>query len=60
MVLLTHQKYFDLINRLNEFESKLIMYARFIQAMNDIRLGTLQDIDSAFEDVLKDLKSFNL
>lgn len=60
MVLLAHQKYFDLINRLNEFESKLIMYARFIQAMNDIRLGTLQDIDSAFEDVLKDLKSFNL
>lgn len=59
MVLLAHQKYFDLINRLNEFESKLIMYARFIQAMNDIRLGT-QDIDSAFEDVLKDLKSINL
>ena len=55
MVLLTHQKYCDLINRLNELESKLAMYDHFIPAQEDIKFGRTQDIDSAFKDVLKDL-----
>lgn len=55
MVLLAHQKYYDLINRLNELESKLAMYDHFIPAQEDIKFGRTQDIDSAFKDVLKDL-----
>lgn len=55
MVLLAHQKYCDLINRLNELESKLAMYYHFIPAQEDIKFGRTQDIDSAFKDVLKDL-----
>lgn len=59
-VVLSHEEFCNLLTRISELEAKLALYEHFAQAMDDIKLGRTQDIDSAFEDVLKDLESFDL
>ena len=56
-VLLSHEQYQRQLAHIAELEEKLAVYAHLAQAMDDIRLGRLQNADTAFEDILGELEN---
>lgn len=56
-VLLSHEQYQHQLAHIAELEEKLAVYAHLAQAMDDIRLGRLQNADAAFEDILGELEN---
>lgn len=55
-VLLSHEDYKEQQNYISELEAKLAVYAHLAQAMDDIKLGRVQDVDSAFDDIISELE----
>ncbi len=54
-VVLSHEEYVDTKNYISELESRLEMYTHLAQAADDVKLGRVQDIDKAFDDILSEL-----
>ena len=54
-VVLSHEDFVQQQNRISELEARLAVYAHLAQSMDDIKLGRVQDINSAFDDVLAEL-----
>ena len=59
-VLLSHEDFTEQQNYISELEAKLAVYAHLAQAMDDIKLGRVQDSDDAFDDILGELENLNL
>ena len=59
-VLLSHEDFTEQQNYISELEAKLAVYAHLAQAMDDIKLGRVQDADDAFDDILGELESLDL
>ncbi|MBO5274000.1 MAG: type II toxin-antitoxin system Phd/YefM family antitoxin [Clostridia bacterium] len=59
-VLLSHEDYTEQQNYISELEAKLAVYAHLAQAMDDIKLGRVQDADEAFDDILGALENLDL
>ena len=59
-VLLSHEDFTEQQNYISELEAKLAVYAHLAQAMDDIKLGRVQDADDAFDDILGELENLNL
>ena len=59
-VLLSHEDFTEQQNYISELEAKLAVYAHLAQAMDDIKLGRIQDADDAFDDILGELENLNL
>ena len=55
-VLLSHEDFQDQIHYISELESRLAVYSHLAQAMDDIKLGRVQNADSVFEDLLEELE----
>ena len=45
---------------LSELEAKIAVYAHLAQAMDDIKLGRIQDSDDAFDEILSDLENLDV
>lgn len=48
----------DFVNReryVSEIEARLMVYDHLAQAADDVKLGRVQDMDSAFDDILNEL-----
>lgn len=48
----------DFVNReryISEIEARLMVYDHLAQAADDVKLGRVQDMDSAFDDILNEL-----
>lgn len=58
-VLLSHEQFIRQINYISELEEKLAVYAHLAQSMDDIKLGRVQDADSAFSDIFAELEKFD-
>lgn len=58
-VLLSHEQFRAQLNYISELEAKLSVYTHLAQAMDDLRLGRVQDADSAFSDILSELESID-
>ena len=54
-VVLSHEHFIEEQNYIAEIEAKLAVYSHLAQAADDLRLGRVQSLDSAFEDVLSEL-----
>ena len=54
-VILSHEDYIEQQNRISELEAKLAVYAHLAQAADDVKLGRVQDMDEAFDDILSEL-----
>ncbi len=59
-VLLSHEQFREQLNYISELEAKLSVYAHLAQAMDDIKLGRVQDADSAFADIFAELENAEL
>lgn len=59
-VLLSHEDFQEQLAYIAELESKLAVYAHLAQAMDDIKLGRTQDVDSVFDDILNELENLEL
>ena len=59
-VLLSHEDFMEQQNYISELEAKLAVYAHLAQAMDDIKLGRVQDSDDAFDDILGELENLDL
>lgn len=58
-VLLSHEAYVDQQIYISELEGKLAVYAHLAQAMDDIRLGRVQNADEAFDDIIAELENLD-
>lgn len=59
-VLLSHEDFTEQQNYISELEAKLAMYAHLAQAMDDIKLGRVQDADEAFDEILGELENLDI
>jgi len=59
-VLLSHEDFTEQQNYISELEAKLAVYAHLAQAMDDIKLGRVQDADDAFNEILGELENLDL
>ena len=59
-VLLSHEDFTEQQNYISELEAKLAVYAHLAQAMDDIKLGRVQDADDAFDEILGALENLDL
>jgi len=59
-VLLSHEDFTEQQNYISELEAKLAVYAHLAQAMDDIKLGRVQDADDAFDDILGELENLDI
>lgn len=58
-VLLSHEAYVDQQIYISELEEKLAVYAHLAQALDDIRLGRVQNADEAFDDIIAELEDLD-
>ena len=59
-VLLSHEDYQYQQNYIAELEAKLAVYAHLAQAMDDVKLGRVQDADEAYDDIIAELENLDL
>ena len=57
-VVLCHDDFVEQQNYISELEAKLTVYDHLAQAADDVKLGRVQDVDDAFDDILKDLDGY--
>ena len=55
-VLISHEEYQEQQKYISELEAKLAVYAHLAQAMDDIKLGRVQNADEAYDDIIADLE----
>jgi len=59
-VVLCHDDYVEQQNYISELEARLAVYAHLAQAADDIKLGRVQQMDEAFDDILAELDGLAL
>ena len=59
-VLINHEDYMQQQQYVSELEAKLAVYSHLAQAMDDIKLGRVQNADDAFDDILGELVNVEL
>ena len=59
-VVLSHEDFVEQQNYISELEAKLAVYDHLAQAADDVKLGRVQDMDEAFDDILAELDGLQL
>ena len=59
-VVLCHDDFVEQQNYIMELEAKLAVYAHLAQAADDLKLGRVQNMDDAFDDILSELVGLEL
>ena len=59
-VLVSHEDFVEQQRTIAELQDRLAFYAHLAQAQDDIRLGRVQPIQSAIEDIYKDINNIDL
>ena len=54
-VILSRNDYIEQQNYISDLEAKIAMYNHLAQAQDDIKLGRVQNLDDAFNDILEEL-----
>ena len=54
-VIMSHKDFVDRENYLSELEARLSVYNHLAQAEDDIKLGRVEDMDDAFNDIIDEL-----
>lgn len=55
-----HDDFVEQQNYISELEARLAVYAHLAQAEDDIKLGRVQPMDEAFDDILAELEGAEL
>ena len=56
-VILGHEQYMDQQRLIEEMETRLAVYAHLAQAADDVHLGRVQSVQSAFDEIRQELRS---
>lgn len=59
-VVLSHNAFMEQLNYIAELEAKLSVYSHLAQAADDLKLGRVTELDSAFDSILEELDGFAL
>ena len=59
-VVMSHESFVSQQNHIVEMEAKLAVYAHLAQAADDVKLGRVQDLDAACDDILSELDGLEL
>lgn len=59
-VLLSHAYFLEQQRIIDELQGRLAVYAQLAQSQDDIKLGRVQALHSAVEDIYKDIDSLDL
>ena len=59
-VIISHEDYQDQQKYISELEAKIAVYAHLAQAMDDIKLGRVQNSDAVFDEILSDLETLDV
>lgn len=59
-VVLCHDDYVEQQKYISELEARIAVYAHLAQASDDIKLGRIQNIDDAFDDIMLELDGIEL
>ena len=59
-VLLSHEDFQEQQMYISELEAKLAVYTHLAQAMDDVKLGRVQDADAAYDDILGELEKLDI
>ena len=59
-VVMSHESFVSQQNHISEMEAKLAVYAHLAQAADDVKLGRVQDLDAACDDILSELDGLEL
>lgn len=59
-VVLSHEAFIEQQKYVDELEARLKVYAHLAQAADDVKLGRVQDMDEAFDDVMSELDGIEL
>ncbi|WP_294522764.1 type II toxin-antitoxin system Phd/YefM family antitoxin [uncultured Anaerovibrio sp.] len=60
IVVLCHDDYMEQQNYITELEAKLAVYSHLAQAADDVKLGRVQEVDAAFDDILSELDGLEI
>lgn len=59
-VVISHEGFMEQQQYITELEAKLAVYSHLAQAADDLKLGRITDMDSAFDSVLEELDGLEL
>ena len=59
-VLLSHEDFQEQQLYISELEAKLAVYTHLAQAMDDVKLGRVQDADAAYDDIIGELERLDI
>ncbi len=59
-VVLSHEQFVEQQNYISKLEAKLAVYSHLAQAEDDLKLGRVQSLDNAFDDILSELDGLEL
>lgn len=59
-VLLSHEDFQKQQMYISELEAKLAVYTHLAQAMDDVKLGRVQDANAAYDDILGELEKLDI
>ncbi len=59
-VVLSHEQFVEQQNYISEIEARLALYSHLAQAEDDLKLGRVQSIDAAFDDIISELDRLEL
>lgn len=59
-VLLSHEDFQEQRKYIAELEAKIAVYAHLAQAIDDVKLGRVQDADEAYDDIIAELENLDL
>jgi PHD/YefM family antitoxin component YafN of YafNO toxin-antitoxin module len=54
-VVMSHEDFVNRENYVSEIEARLMVYDHLAQAADDVKLGRVQEMDEAFDDILMEL-----
>ena len=59
-VLLSHEDFQEQQMYISELEAKLAVYTHLAQAIDDVKLGRVQDADAAYDDIIGELERLDI
>ena len=59
-VLLSHEDFQEQQMYISELEAKRAVYTHLAQAMDDVKLGRVQDADAAYDDIIGELERLDI
>ena len=59
-VVICHEQFIEQQQYIEELEARLALYAHLAQAADDVKLGRVQDMNEAFDDIIAEIEELDI